>query len=309
MSVTSQQAKQLLTSQLAAWESARNNYKALESVRVKEVSLGNCTVKVQFNPARIVSSAAKVDTKSLKERKCFLCAANRPEVQEGLPAGGYTWLINPFPIFPEHFTIPVNEHLPQLIEKRFGDMLGLAQAADNYVLFYNGPKCGASAPDHAHFQAGNKGFLPLEQALKHCRLIPVRSEGTARLSQVEDYVCPFFLIEAEKAEDAEKLFGRLYHALEQKDGETEPMMNLLAWYENGKWIACIFPRAQHRPSCYFAEGDENILLSPASVDMGGVFITPLEKDFEKIGAEHLEKILSEVCLSREKMYEIIEKLK
>ena len=118
MKVTSEQAKQLLTDQLSVWESARDNYKALEAVQVKELTVEGCTVKIQFNPARIVSSAAKVDTQSLKERKCFLCAENRPEVQEGLPDGSYTWLINPFPIFPEHFTIPVNEHLPQLIEKR-----------------------------------------------------------------------------------------------------------------------------------------------------------------------------------------------
>ena len=309
MKVTSEQAKQLLTDQLSVWESARDNYKALEAVQVKELTVEGCTVKIQFNPARIVSSAAKVDTQSLKERKCFLCAENRPEVQEGLPDGSYTWLINPFPIFPEHFTIPVNEHLPQLIEKRFGDMLRLAQAAEHYVLFYNGPKCGASAPDHAHFQAGNKGFLPLEKELKKYRRIPIRTEKSARLSQVEDYICPFFLIEAESEETAEKLFVKLYNALELKEGEPEPMMNILTWYEDGKWSSCIFPRAQHRPSCYFAEGDENIFLSPASVDMGGVFITPLEKDFRKIDAEHLEKILSEVCLDREKMYEIIEKLK
>ncbi len=204
MKVTSEQAKQLLTDQLSVWESARDNYKALEAVQVKELTVEGCTVKIQFNPARIVSSAAKVDTQSLKERKCFLCAENRPEVQEGLPDGSYTWLINPFPIFPEHFTIPVNEHLPQLIEKRFGDMLRLAQAAEHYVLFYNGPKCGASAPDHAHFQAGNKGFLPLEKELKKYRRIPIRTEKSARLSQVEDYICPFFLIEAESEEAAEK---------------------------------------------------------------------------------------------------------
>ena len=207
MKVTSEQAKQLLTDQLSVWESARDNYKALEAVQVKELTVEGCTVKIQFNPARIVSSAAKVDTQSLKERKCFLCAENRPEVQEGLPDGSYTWLINPFPIFPEHFTIPVNEHLPQLIEKRFGDMLRLAHAAEHYVLFYNGPKCGASAPDHAHFQAGNKGFLPLEKELKKYRRIPIRTEKSARLSQVEDYICPFFLIEAESEETAEKLFG------------------------------------------------------------------------------------------------------
>ena len=155
MELTSKHIERLLDDQLAVWDSARNNYQALESVRVKEIPLGGCTVKVQFNPARIVSSAAKVDTKSLKERKCFLCVENRPEVQHGLPDGEYTWLINPFPIFPKHFTIPVNRHTPQLIGCRFGDMLRLAREADDFVLFYNGPKCGASAPDHAHFQAGN----------------------------------------------------------------------------------------------------------------------------------------------------------
>lgn len=309
MEITSKQIERLLDDQLAVWESARNNYRALESVRVKELTLDGCTVKVQFNPARIVSSAAKVDTKSLKERKCFLCAENRPEVQEGLLDGDYTWLINPFPIFPRHFTIPVNDHTPQRIDCRFGDMLRLAREADDFVLFYNGPKCGASAPDHAHFQAGNKGFLPLGEAVKNCRRIPVLTLGSARLSQMEDYVCPFFLIEADKADEAEALFGKLYEALEIKPDETEPMMNLLAWYESGSWTVAIFPRAQHRPSCYFAEGEENILLSPASVDMGGVFITPLEKDFEKIEARHLAKILAEVCLDREQMYEIVKKLK
>lgn len=309
MEITSKQIERLLDDQLAVWESARNNYRALESVRVKEITLGSCTVKVQFNPARIVSSAAKVDTKSLKERKCFLCAENRPEVQVGLHDGDYTWLINPFPIFPRHFTIPVNTHTPQLIDSRFGDMLRLAREADDFVLFYNGPKCGASAPDHAHFQAGNKGFLPLGEAVKSCRRIPVLTQGSARLSQMEDYVCPFFLIEAEKSDEAETLFGKLYKALDVKPDETEPMMNVLAWYETDRWLVAIFPRAQHRPSCYFAEGEENILLSPASVDMGGVFITPLEKDFEKIEDRHLAKILAEVCLDREQMYEIIKRLK
>ncbi|HIZ25635.1 DUF4922 domain-containing protein [Barnesiella sp. An55] len=309
MEITSKHIARLLDDQLAVWESARNNYQALKSVRVKEITLGGCTVKVQFNPARIVSSAAKVDSQSLKERKCFLCAENRPEVQVGLPDGNYTWLINPFPIFPRHLTIPVNTHTPQLIGCRFGDMLRLAREADDFVLFYNGPKCGASAPDHAHFQAGNKGFLPLGEVVKSCRRIPVSTQGSAHLSLVEEYICPFFLIEAREADDARALFETLYQALEVKPGETEPMMNVLAWYETDRWTVAIFPRALHRPSCYFAEGEKNILLSPASVDMGGVFITPLEKDFEKIEASHLEQILAEVCLDTKSMHAIIEKLK
>lgn len=309
MELTSKHIERLLDDQLAVWDSARNNYQALESVRVKEIPLGGCTVKVQFNPARIVSSAAKVDTKSLKERKCFLCVENRPEVQHGLPDGEYTWLINPFPIFPKHFTIPVNRHTPQLIGSRFGDMLRLAREADDFVLFYNGPKCGASAPDHAHFQAGNKGFLPLCDVVASCHRTPVITQGSARLSLVEEYICPFFLIEATGADDARALFDKLYQTLEVKPDETEPMMNVLAWYDTDRWSVAIFPRAQHRPSCYFAEGDDNILLSPASVDMGGVFITPLEKDFEKITADDLAQILAEVCLDREKMNRIAQKLK
>ena len=142
-----------------------------------------------------------------------------------------------------------------------------------------------------------------------CHRTPVITQGSARLSLVEEYICPFFLIEATGADDARALFDKLYQTLEVKPDETEPMMNVLAWYDTDRWSVAIFPRAQHRPSCYFAEGDDNILLSPASVDMGGVFITPLEKDFEKITANDLAQILAEVCLDREKMNQIAQKLK
>lgn len=154
----------LLTGQLASWETARNNYAALSGVRVKELNVNGILYKVQFNPARIVSSGAKVDAKSILERKCFLCPANLPPVQKGIPFGGhYNILVNPFPIFPRHLTVPELAHTPQRIATRFTDMLELAEALTDYTIFYNGPKCGASAPDHAHFQAGNKGFMPIER--------------------------------------------------------------------------------------------------------------------------------------------------
>lgn len=154
----------LLTGQLASWETARNNYAALSGVRVKELNVNGIPYKVQFNPARIVSSGAKVDAKSILERKCFLCPANLPPVQKGIPFGGhYNILVNPFPIFPRHLTVPELAHTPQRIATRFTDMLELAEALTDYTIFYNGPKCGASAPDHAHFQAGNKGFMPIEK--------------------------------------------------------------------------------------------------------------------------------------------------
>ncbi|MDR1369758.1 MAG: DUF4922 domain-containing protein [Dysgonamonadaceae bacterium] len=266
--------KQLFEEQPANWELARNNYKALEQVKVKTLDVHGHVYKVQFNPARIVSSAAKVDPESVRERPCFLCNDNRPPEQKGiLFKERYTVLINPYPIFPRHLTIPALEHTPQLIASRLDDMLDLAQQLDDYVVFYNGPKCGASAPDHFHFQAGNKGFLPIEN-----------DPGWEHLIRIE----------SENKQDILDRFQQHYDALPLQSDDTEPMLNILTWYGNSKWTSCIFPRKKHRPACYSAEGDANLLISPASVDMGGVFITPLEKDFEKITAEDIARILDEV---------------
>ena len=177
--------QEFLERQIRDWDTAKNNYEALKHVKVKEFELNGSTVKVQFNPARIVSSAAKVDAKSLKERKCFLCEANRPAVQEGLPWEDYTILVNPFPIFPKHLTIPANEHTPQLIAGRISDMMKIARVLESYVVFYNGPKCGASAPDHMHFQAGNKGFMPVEADMKKADCHVVKQTDRSRLMIAE----------------------------------------------------------------------------------------------------------------------------
>ncbi|MCL1933672.1 MAG: DUF4922 domain-containing protein [Candidatus Azobacteroides sp.] len=265
---------QLFDEQLSNWELAQNNYNALKQVKVKTLAVEGREYKVQFNPARIISSAAKVDAQSLRERKCFLCAENRPPEQKGIPFNGrYTILVNPYPIFPRHLTIPSIEHTPQRIASRFGDMLDLAQLLDDYIVFYNGPQCGASAPDHFHFQAGNKGFLPIEKNWNMYNPISIESNNKEELLD---------------------RFRQIYDAMERKPEDDEPMMNILTWYEAAKWIVCIFPRKKHRPSCYSAEGEANLLISPAAVDLGGVFITPLEKDFEKITAEDIAEILYEI---------------
>jgi len=268
------EVNQLFEEQLKNWELAGNNYKALEQVKVKTLDVNDHPYKVQFNPARITSSAAKVDPQSIRERKCFLCAKNLPQEQKGIPFNGrYTILVNPYPIFPRHLTIPLLEHTPQLIASRFGDMLDLAQQLDDYVVFYNGPKCGASAPDHFHFQAGNKGFLLIENK-----------------SNWGNVIC----IESENKREMIDRFQQTYDSLPLQPDDAEPMLNILTWCENGKWITYLFPRKKHRPACYFAEGGANLLISPASVDLGGVFITPLEKDFEKITAENITGILNEI---------------
>ncbi|MGM9829325.1 MAG: DUF4922 domain-containing protein [Muribaculaceae bacterium] len=306
----SEQVEKLIEQQLVVWQTPRDNYAALQNVEVKEFKVKRSTIKVQFNPARIVSSAAKVDNKSLKERKCFLCAANRPEVQEGIAWGeNYTILINPFPIFPKHLTIPCNDHTDQRILSRIGDMMAIAKDLPGYTLFYNGPKCGASAPDHMHFQAGNRGFLGFETDYLNADKKEVISNAGATLSLLSGLANAAFLIEAVEIDAATELFVTLYNALDIPEGEEEPMLNILCWSEEGKWKVAVFPRRKHRPACYSAEGDANILISPASVDMGGVFITPLEKDFKKITADDLEQILDEVCLDQSGVEKILNNLK
>ncbi|MDR0658264.1 MAG: DUF4922 domain-containing protein [Mediterranea sp.] len=276
----------------------------------KTFEVGDCMYKVQFNPARITSSAAKVDPTSIRERKCFLCPANLPPEQKGVPfKDNYMILVNPFPIFPRHLTIPDIRHASQRILPRIGDMLDLAEALDDLIIFYNGPKCGASAPDHAHFQAGNKGFLPIEEEWKYKKAGKIVDYGKAFLSFLDDAPRATLVIEAESKCDAVALFRIVYDSMELKPGDDEPMMNVLAWYEESKWIVCIFPRELHRPSCYRSEGDKNILISPASVDMGGVFITPMEKDFDKITARDIHEILSEVCIAPEKFHGLRQQIK
>ena len=272
------QVYQLFEEQLTSWTLAKNNYRALEQAKIKTLNVNGCRYLVQFNPGRIITSAAKVDPKSISERPCFLCYANRPAEQKGIPfKEHYQILVNPYPIFTQHLTIPTDEHTPQLISSRYDDMLDLAQELDDFVVFYNGPKAGASAPDHFHFQAGNKGFLPIETNPNWNHAIRIESENKQEIVL---------------------RFEKIYHSLPLQPNEKEPMLNILTWYEKqkpNKWTTYIFPRKKHRPACFFADGDANMITSPATVDLSGVWIMPLEKDFDKITEEKMESILKEVC--------------
>lgn len=308
--VNSAQIDSFIASQIAEWPQAAGNFEALKGVKVKEVELPGWTVKVQFNPARIVSSSAKVDAKSLKERKCFLCAENRPSVQRGIDWGGkYTILINPFPIFPRHLTIPDRTHTDQLIADRIADMMQLASELADYTVFYNGPKCGASAPDHMHFQAGNSDFLTLGTALEDAELKTIATDGEATLALVDSLPLKVFVIDATDPAAGQRLFERLYAAIPVPEGEKEPMMNLLCYATPAGVRLVVIPRKRHRPSFYGTEGEGTMLLSPASVDMGGVFITPLEKDFNALDAEKITQVLDELCLSTAEINTIAENVK
>lgn len=326
----------LFQEQLANWPLARTNFAGLKTVQTKSFSFGDFEVKVQFNPARIVSSGAKVDAKTIAERKCFLCAANRPIEQRAIDFGDYEILVNPFPIFPEHFTIPRKEHVEQQILPYFGDMLELAKAMDNYLIFYNGPKCGASAPDHMHFQAGTKDFLPLVNDYKRLKAthtdLLVTTEKM-QLFQMKNYLRTVYCIESSDMESAKDAFENLYLTLSKgndffltlskkekgmvddetliallKDtsflssrrgagGEEEPLMNIACFYEGSKWYVFVLPRKAFRPWQYTAEGDRQLLISPATVEMCGVFITPVESHFERITKEDVESIFEQVSIA------------
>lgn len=311
--VNSETVERFLAEQLSEWPMASDNFKALDNVKVKEIDVDGMRIKVQFNPARIVSSSAKVDAKSLKERKCFLCKANRPDVQRGIEWGDddkYVILINPFPIFPRHFTIPDNSHVDQLIVDRVKDMIELAGDMEGYTVFYNGPKCGASAPDHMHFQAGNSDFLTLPEELEKAEHKVIASDEAGNvLSLIDTLPLKVFVIDTNNAEKGAELFARLYEALPVPEGEKEPMMNLLCYATPIGTRLVVIPRKKHRPSFYGTEGDDKMLISPASVDMGGTFITPLEKDFDLFDAETARRIYDELCLSTEEINEIASSIK
>lgn len=312
-SLTAANLKELFESQIENWPQAKNNYKELSNVISRDVIIDGVNFKVQFNPARIVSSAAKVDAKSIHERKCFLCEENRPSVQEGLEFNSdlgnkYVVLINPFPIFPKHLTIPGIAHRDQLIKGKIGDMLQLAGQLEDYVIFYNGPKCGASAPDHFHFQAGNKGFLPIEEMLPKMERTEIYRDETTSFCKLEKPLRSAFHIQSKSKEEAIRYFEDLYELLPIKDNEAEAMMNILCWKGEDGYSVVVIVREKHRPACYFAGGEENVLISPASVDLGGIFITPLRKDYERMNSQLMKDIIDEVLLSDEHLDQLMEKI-
>jgi hypothetical protein len=295
-------AQALVEQQIAVWDLPGRNYAALQTVESRDLNVNGFLFRVQYNPSRIVSSAAKVDVKSISERKCFLCSQHLPEMQKGIPFGNdYLVLVNPFPIFDRHLTIPAFSHTDQRISGRLGVMLDLAEELKDFVLFYNGPKCGASAPDHMHFQAGNKGFLPLETDWQIIReqaeIISERNDVT--VSRLPYYLTALVVLESTERAAITAEFEKIHSLLIVNETDAEPMMNLLCRFDDGVWTLWIFPRRLHRPRQYFAGGDDNLLISPASVDLGGVFITPLEKDFNKLSEVDIADILGQISYGPE----------
>ena len=296
--------------QLEMWEDARHRFRDLKHVEVRQLS---DQLKVQFNPARIVSTGAKIDKHTLGERPCFLCERNRPKEQMTKQIDDhFQLLVNPFPILPVHFTIPATKHQPQSIYRHYGEMHRLLSLHSELMVFYNGPKCGASAPDHLHFQAGTSGVLPLQtnwQRLSRNLTDVISLTDEEKISVLRDFLVPAFVIISKSEDSDEELFHRLYRSMPMRGDESEPMMNIIAWRKGEEFISVVIPREKHRPDAYFAEGEAQMMVSPGALDMAGLIITPREEDFSKINLDKASALLRECGISAEKMEAIVSNLK
>ncbi len=310
----------LLRHQRENWPMLGKGFESLETVQVRTFDFDGFGMKVQFNPGRIVSSLAKVDKKSIRERKCFLCRTNLPPEQKVLLYGDYMVLGNPFPIFREHFTIPHLDHIPQRIRNAFEPMLDLSAAMGRYyTLFYNGPRCGASAPDHLHFQGGERGFMPIDihwedMAGRHGTWIA--DDDKIRMARVDDGLRRYVIMESDNKPKLLQNFEQIYTAFAEASRQAgseagedeEPMLNILTTQENGRWRVICFLRRKHRPARFFAEGDDKMVFSPASTDFGGVCITPVERDFRRITADDLRAMFNELSVSPDVLDAVVKSL-
>ena len=306
-------AKQVLNefaeTQIQSWPLANANYEGLKLVEVKQFQFDGFQIKVQYNPERMRSSSAKVDQESIAERKCFLCNENRPHEQQAIAFGDqFLILVNPYPIFKTHLTISSNTHIAQRFINNAKSMLELAAAMVGFTILYNGPESGASAPDHLHFQAGENDFLPVNQEFEWLKINGGKLLYSGLKTQVwafDNYLRKMISVETgDLSEGLEvmEVFCQKFSILQPE--KIEPMMNVLCTFTKGKWSIHLFPRKAHRPTQFFAKGAEQLLISPGSVDLGGVFVIPRKEDFKKITTSDIIDILAQVSLNHEPFTEL-----
>ncbi|MBN1819438.1 MAG: DUF4922 domain-containing protein [Prolixibacteraceae bacterium] len=293
----SEQANSLVLQQQATWQLVKKNFEALKYIKTRLFNFDNFKVLAQFNPERIRSSAAKTDAKTIAERPCFLCMKNLPAEQKGfLILEKYLVLTNPYPIFPFHLTVSSLNHTPQLIQNRIDDLLVISRLLTGFTTFYNGPDCGASAPDHFHFQAAVSGFIPVENEISN-NSETILNSGKLKISASKNYLRNFIAIESESRKEITQYFNLLLNKLAYLNQEPEPMLNILCRYFNNKWQLVIFPRNKQRPYHFFKKGNEQIIIGPASVEMGGLLILPRKEDFDKLTKKEIIEIYNDVSLN------------
>jgi len=290
------EVEDLFARQLRAWPQLAKGVEGLSQAKTRRVRIDWYDVFIRHIPHRMASTTAMVDRESVAKRPCFLCATNLPPEEEGVQFDeNFTIYCNPFPIVDHHLTIAHKEHRSQSIANQFGNMLDLASALDGYFIVYNGPECGASAPDHMHFQAGSRVLFPIEKD----------TAGLTGLT-VPDYARNVFLF---RGRDRSALIDRMDRAIELLAETTgkrpEPMVNIAVFHERGEWVTYLFPRGKHRPQV-FHTGE--LTVSPASIDLCGIFVVPLARDFERIAGDAISAIFREVTLPDDQFHEVAAKL-
>jgi len=304
---------ELLSEQNKTWLDLRKGYESLTNVRERDVPCRGFSVRLQYNPGRIKSSLADGGEKNLNEKRCFLCLDHLPEGQIGiLYRSEYLILCNPIPVFPYHFTISHINHRPQAIAEQIGTLSQLmADMGSGWTVFYNGPKCGASAPDHLHFQVTPSGRMPIEKEIREeKRLTLMIQVASVFFYRVGNLGREAILLEGDDPIAVGSVFNGFLNELKKAILiDEEPMMNIAGFHEERKWRFVIFPRRKHRPDAFFREGDGRMVVSPGVIDMGGVLITPVEKDFERLDGAVVESIFEEVSLEGKTVERAIDALK
>ena len=290
------EVEELFKRQVQAWPQLAKGLEGLARAKTRSVRIDWFDIFIRHIPHRMASTTASVDRESVAKRPCFLCASNLPSEEEGLQFDdNFTIYCNPFPIVDRHLTIAHREHDSQRIAGQFGNMLDLAATLEGYFIVYNGPECGASAPDHMHFQAGSRALFPIEK-------------DTAGLTgvTVPNYARNGFLF---RGRDRSALIDRMYRAVdllaETTGKRPEPMVNIAVFHHRGEWVTCLFPRGKHRPQV-FHTGE--LTVSPASIDLCGIFVVPLAQDFERITGDAIASIFREVTLPDDQFQEVTGKL-
>ena len=306
------EADEFTDTQFKKWELCRKNHEALKDIKTKCLNINGNEIKVQFNPARAVSTLAKLDKSSINARPCFLCTKNKPEEQDSISIDAgmkFSIRINPYPILPGHLTISSKEHIPQTLADKAEMQLPMKilqkiedYFGQGYAIFYNGAKCGASAPDHFHFQAARKKDIPFiaqwneifKSAIED-DIAGIQSGDVCKAYSVNGFACPIKVFTSLSGNIDTALLFRYLDSLPVHEGEPEPRYNMFAWRDDeGRFICAYFPREAHRPSCYFSEGEEQIFVSPGALDMAGLIVTPREEDFRKINEADITRIYKEV---------------
>ena len=289
----------MFSRELASHGRAFVNYQALSGVEVKDMTIDGFPAKLFFNPARVRSVMADVSPEALQKRACFLCPDGVEEHQlthNWDSPTGHTYYIrvNPFPIFSPHFTVSSSVHERQELLPHLESMLHLSQQLPEMTIFYNGPMCGASAPDHMHFQAVPRHSLPIEDhfSTNYANAILVQeTDLQTHLAAVKKVLAMGTI--PEEASQTGSLTADASHA-----EEYEPRWNIISWYEpasSPKFNTIVFFRKESRPMCFFAPEEERILFSPATVEMAGIGIVANRESFDRLTPSKLRDIIREVA--------------